>query len=160
MPKYEILEYYGMQMIGWRESVSLPDLGLVSFRAKADTGARTTALHATNIACIEVNGQPWVEFLPDHNPLVSVNLSAAPIHHLRNITNTSGIPEKRFIIATRLRLGKREAQIEVSLTDRSDMRFPIIIGRTAMKQLRLTVDPSRSWLQSPEILSSTQKEKK
>ena len=69
-----------------------------------------------------------------------------PILHTRRITNTSGIPEERFIIATTLRIGDRKGRIEVSLSDRSDMRYPIIIGRSALRLLRLTVDPSRSWL--------------
>ncbi len=153
-------KYRETQMIGWRETVSLPDFGLTSFRAKVDTGARTTALHATNIAHIEINGESWVEFLPDHNQLESVGLCTAPIHHLRNIKNTSGIPEERLIIETRLQLGNREAFVEVALSDRSDMKFPIIIGRTTMRQLSLTVNPSRSWLQSADTLSSTVKEKK
>lgn len=135
-------------MIGWRETVSLPDLGLRTFRAKIDTGALTTALHATGISRIDVNGKPWVEFLPDHGSLAETTLCRLPILHTRKITNTSGIPDERYIVATTLQIGDLKGRIEVSLANRSDMTFPIIIGRSAMRLLRLTVDPSRSWLQT------------
>lgn len=133
-------------MIGWREIVSLPELGLNSLKAKTDTGARTTALHASNIVGIEIAGQPWVEFVPDHDEQEAGILCKAPVMHIRNITNTSGIPEERYIIATRLCIGKLEHRIEISLTNRSGMKFPVILGRTALRLMRLNVNPSRSWL--------------
>ncbi|PYG26397.1 ATP-dependent zinc protease family protein [Pelagimonas varians] len=135
-------------VIGWRETVSLPDLDLTGFQAKIDTGARTTALHATNIRKLEINGRLWVEFLPDHQVLEGSDLCAAPVLHKRCITNTSGTPEERFIITSHIHLGARQARIEISLTDRTDMIFPIIVGRTGLRQLRMIVDPVRSWLQS------------
>lgn len=141
-------------MIGWRETASLPDLDLRRFRAKIDTGALTTALHATKITRLEVRGQQWVEFLPDHEVLEDVQHCVLPLLHTRQITNTSGVPEERFIVATTLQIGTRKGRIEVSLTDRSDMRFPIIIGRSALRLLRLTIDPSRSWLQTPRTKSN------
>ncbi len=144
-------------MIGWRETISLPDLGIHQFKAKIDTGALTTALHATNITRLEIDGREFVRFLPDHGVLEDVEECTLPALHRRNITNTSGIPEERFIVATVLQIGTRRARVEISLTDRSDMKFPIIIGRSAMRVLRLTVDPSRSWLQSER--SGTKKEK-
>lgn len=149
-----ISKYRETQMIGWREAVTLPDLGLISLCAKADTGARTTALHATNITRIEINGEPCVEFFLDHKLFAQSKMCVVPIHHQRHIKNTSGVPEERFIITTRLQLGNREALIEVSLTDRSDMKFPIIIGRTTMRTLNFSVNPARSWLQSDKSLIS------
>lgn len=145
-------------MIGWRETVGLPKLGLDQFHAKIDTGARTTALHATGISKMEVNGEPWVEFVPDHDVLKGSEICVVPILHMRGITNSSGQTEERYIIATELRIGDREARVEVSLTDRSDMQFPLIIGRTALRQMRLTVDPSSSWLLSPKFSQINQKE--
>ena len=133
-------------LAGWRETVSLPDLGLTGFKAKIDTGARTTALHATNITVREVDGHPWVEFLPDHDAFDRAEVCRMPVLHTRKITNTGGVPQERLIVATRLRIGGRTERIEVSLTDRSDMKFPIIIGRSALRLLRLNVNPSRSWL--------------
>ena len=134
--------------VGWRETVSLPELGLGRFKAKLDTGALTTALHASAIRRIERDGRQWVEFIPDHDGIEAAAPCLLPVLHRRDITNTSGVPESRFIVATALRIGDRTARVEVSLTDRSDMTYPLIIGRSAMRLLRLTVDPSRSWLQS------------
>lgn len=140
-------------MIGWRETVSLPDLGLEQFPAKIDTGARTTAIHASDIKLYEINGDPWVEFSPDHVGLTDVDQCALPVHHKRSFTNTSGIAEERIVVISMLQIGERTERIEISLSDRTDMKFPMIVGRTALRQLRLTVDPSRSWLQSPKPLT-------
>ncbi|WP_343081652.1 ATP-dependent zinc protease family protein [Ostreiculturibacter nitratireducens] len=139
-------------LIGWRETVFLPDLGLAGFKSKVDTGARTTALHANNISEIEIRGTPWVEFLPDHDVLQGTDICVCPVAAIREVTNTSGIPVRRYFIKTRLRIGEREAEIELSLSDRSDMTFPMIVGRTALRQLRLLVDPARSWLVSPKTM--------
>ena len=135
-------------MVGWRETVSLPDLGLEGFRAKIDSGALTTALHATNTSTLEIRNKQWVEFLPDHNLLEKPNYLALPVLHTRRVTNTGGVSEERFIVTTRLQIGDRSDRIEMSLSDRSDMKFPIIIGRSALRLLGLCIDPSRSWLQS------------
>lgn len=140
-------------MIGWRETVSLTDLGLERFPAKIDSGARTTAIHASNIKLYEVNGEPWVEFTPDHAGLTNVDQCALPVHQRRSFTNTSGIAEERIVVISKLQIGERTERIEISLSDRADMKFPMIVGRTALRQLRLTVDPSRSWLQSPKPLT-------
>ena len=145
-------------MIGWRETISLPDLGIHRFAAKFDTGALTTALHATNISCLEAEGRHWVQFLPDHEGLDDVDHRVLPILHTRRITNTSGVPEERFIVATTLQIGPRKARIEVSLTDRSDMKYPIIIGRSALRVMRLTIDPSRSWLRSKRTAEPRERE--
>lgn len=144
-------------LIGWRETISLPDLGINRFKAKFDTGALTTALHATDIKHIEMQGRQFVQFLPDHDGLDDVGECLLPILHRRKITNTSGIPEERFIVATTLQIGPYRGRIEVSLSDRSDMTFPIIIGRSAMRVMRLSIDPTRSWLQSTR--SANQQEK-
>lgn len=148
MPEQEMQPKQKHMTVGWRETISMPALGLNGFRAKLDTGALTTALHATQISRRVIDGKPWVEFLPDHEDLEGSDYCLLPLLHSRMIKNTSGIPEARFIVATTLEIGDRKGRVEVSLTDRSDMKYPIIIGRSAMRLLRLTVDPSRSWLQS------------
>lgn len=142
-------------MIGWRESVSLPDLNIESFSAKIDTGARTTAIHASDIRTCEKNGVPMVEFTLDHQGVNQTTRFTLPVHHKRAITNTSGVPEERFLVLATINIGERSALIEVSLSNRSDMRYPMIVGRTALRLLKLTVDPTRSWLQS----SKPQKDK-
>ena len=136
-------------IIGWRERVGLPDLGLDAIAAKIDTGARTSALHASRIRTFEDDGVLWVEFHPEHERLEDSRLCWLPVHDRRSITNTSGVPEERVIIRTRLRIATHTLRVEVSLSDRSDMSFPIIIGRSALRRARLLVDSGRSWLTEP-----------
>lgn len=135
-------------MIGWRETVSLPDWELWALKAKTDTGARTTALHAAQIEEFHSGGDLHVRFCLDHPDLTNVMHLSCPVQHRREITNTSGVPELRYIIVQDLQIGARRGRVEISLANRSDLGFPIILGRTTLRVLRLTVDPSRSWLQS------------
>lgn len=137
--------------------VSLPELNLNFLNAKTDTGARTTALHASNIVELNIAGEPWVEFIPDHNDLEEETVCKARVLHIRSITNTSGIPEERYIIATRLRIGDLDQRMEISLTDRSEMKYPIILGRTALRLFRLNVNPERSWLLTRHLKLKTKK---
>lgn len=136
----------GELIVGWREVVTLPDLGLHDIKAKIDTGARTTALHASDIREIEHDGAPHVEFVPDHGALEPARAVRAALVHEREIKNTSGTPERRYIILTRLVIEDREVPIELSLTDRAGMTFPIILGRSALCAVNAIVDPSSSWL--------------
>ena len=143
-------------IIGWREIVSLPDLKMNYLKAKIDTGARTTALHASNISEFKIDGKLWVKFFPDHDELKSSVVCKAPVMHIRNITNTGGIPEERYIIATRLCIGELDRRIEISLTDRSGMKYPVILGRTALHLFRVNVNPSRSWLLSKKHVARSE----
>ncbi|HSM52686.1 MAG TPA: RimK/LysX family protein [Erythrobacter sp.] len=135
-------------LVGWREMVGLPDLASVRIPAKIDTGARTSSLHATDIERFDRDGQRWVRFLLDlgqgRNEAVTCEVPRAD---RRIITSSNGEAQDRFIIRTRLVLGEYAFRAEFSLADRSDMKFPILIGRTALKG-RFLVDPGRSYLQS------------
>lgn len=138
------------QEIGWREEVALPDLHIVRLKAKVDTGARTSALHAEGIERFFHDGRPWVCF--------SVPLAAAAgriealVADEREIRNTSGRAVRRIVIRTLLVLGRRRWPIEVSLADRTEMSFDLILGRTAIRGRRLCVDPGRSFLAGPPVL--------
>jgi len=135
--------------IGWREMVALPDLGIAALRAKIDTGARTSALHAVDLAIYEQDGARWVDF---HIPLPGMPKSrrcAALILDDRLIKNTSGIAEHRYVVETTLVLGHRHWRIEVSLADRENMEFDLILGRTAIRGRRLLVNPGNSFLVGP-----------
>ena len=149
------------QQIGWREHVGLPDFGIPSLSAKVDTGARTSALHAVDQVVEERDGEDWVTFTvphPDSNEDVRVS---APILDQRDITNTSGIPETRIVVATTLQLGSRRWPIEVSLADRDAMSFDMILGRTAIRGRRLLVAPGKSFLAGrPRRKPKTPKEKR
>ncbi len=140
--------------IGWREMVGLPELGIPSLRAKIDTGARTSALHANDIELVQRDGAPWVEF---HIPLAGASRHkrcAARFLEHRQIKNTSGIAETRLVVQTTLVIGHRHWHIEVSLADRENMEFELILGRTAIKRHRLLVNPGRSFLTGSPFTSA------
>jgi len=134
---------------GWREWVVFPELGLPKIKAKIDTGARTSALHALNIQRMQHEGEDWVSF--DTQP---VQYAAGPtlrcsarLKDIRVITDSGGHKEKRFVIETPLRMGKQEWLIELTLTDRSKMKFRMLLGRHAMHGI-IKVNPSKSFLTS------------
>lgn len=134
------------QVIGWREHIILPDFGSVELDAKIDTGARTSALHAVDLTVERRNGEEWVSF---HVPYLGEPRSVrhrARIFDRRKIRNTSGIAQLRYVIRTALVLGNRQWQIEVSLTDREQMKFDMILGRTAIRHKGLLVAPGKSYL--------------
>ncbi len=130
---------------GWREWVSLPDLGVTAIKAKIDTGARTSALHASDL---QVEGE-WVIFRlhPQHRDSGKSVACRAMIADRRIVTDSGGHKEERIVIRTRLGVGATIWPVEVTLTDRDDMRFRMLIGRTAMKGIAM-VDPGRSYLAS------------
>ena len=137
------------QIIGWREMVGLPELGVSALRAKIDTGARTSALHAIDLRPFEKDGAAWIEFHVAQPGQPRSRRCSARLIDERQIKNTSGIPEQRYVIETLLVLGGRRWQMEVSLANREEMGFELILGRTAIRRRRLLVDPGRSFLAGP-----------
>lgn len=134
-------------IIGWREKISLPDLELHDFAVKIDTGAKTTALHAADVETFDVDGAKWVRFLPDfiHG---EAHPREVPVLETREIKNTSGVPEERVVIRTMFGLAGRRWKIDVSLADRGPMRYPLILGRSALKGHNISVHAGRSYLVS------------
>ena len=135
-----------LTIIGWMERVSLPDLDLFGVKAKIDTGARTSALHVSEIEHFEQNGEPWVRFLTLDTDGQGDHYATAKIHSDRWIKNTSGIPEERIIIRTRARFGTRTWTIDLSLSDRTNMTFPMIVGRSALKNHAIAGHTRRAYL--------------
>lgn len=133
-------------VIGWREKVALPDLGLPLIHAKIDTGARTSALHATRIRSFDRDGKPWVRFHIPHAGLTRAADCEARLVDRREIRNTSGIGEERHVISTALLIAGRRWTIEISLADRAGMALPLILGRTAIRRHKVLVDAGRSFL--------------
>ena len=138
--------------IGWREWIGLPALGIVAIRAKVDTGARTTALHAEDIVRTEhADGTHWLAFtIPAGDGHGTLRVEA-PMVEEREVRNTSGVPDARPVIRTTLSLDRRRWPIEVTLADRTEMGFDIILGRTAIRRRGLVVDAGRSFLARPPV---------
>ena len=133
-------------VIGWRECVALPDLGLTRIEAKIDTGARTSALHAEDVEIFLREDGPWVRFHVPHGDRLHASDCIAKLVDTRNVKNTSGEPAERLVIETVLTLNRRRWHIEVTLADRTNMTLPLILGRTALRRHRVLVDPGRSHL--------------
>ena len=132
--------------VGWRELVSLPDLGLAGIPAKIDTGARTSSLHAHVLEEFLRDGERFVRFAVDWG---GVRHHCEAVHvDLRGITSSNGDTQRRFVIKTPLTIGNLTFRAEISLANRSQMQFPMLIGRTALRR-RMVVDSGHSWLQSP-----------
>ncbi|MCA1297193.1 ATP-dependent zinc protease family protein [Stappia indica] len=133
-------------IIGWREIVSLPDLGIATLKAKIDTGARTSALHAVDQQLFEREGRKWVRFKVPASAAHKTIPVETPLIDERDIKNTSGIPERRFVIRTTLLLGRHHWSIEASLANRAKMEFDLILGRSAIRRRGVLVDPGRSYV--------------
>ncbi|MEL6956415.1 MAG: 30S ribosomal protein S6--L-glutamate ligase [Pseudomonadota bacterium] len=134
--------------LGWEEWLALPGLGLPAIKAKVDTGARTSALHASVIEPFGPPERPQVRFLiqPDPNdPSLEVTCSA-PVVDRRNVTSSNGETELRYVISARLEMGGREWDVEVTLTNRENMSYRMLLGRTAIVD-DMVVDPNQSFAQ-------------
>lgn len=133
-------------IIGWRECVGLPELGLAAIEAKIDTGARTSALHAEDVEPFWDDGTHMVRFHVPHGNRLHAADCTAPLVDKRNVKNTSGEPVERLVIQTALVLNRRRWKIEITLADRTNMTLPLILGRTALRRHRVLVDPGKSHL--------------
>lgn len=133
--------------IGWQEWARLPDFCKRRIKAKIDTGAKTSALHAFRLREMTVDGAAVAEFYlhPAQRKSAPEYFCRAPIVDRRLIRSSNGAGETRLIVRTRLKLGCRIWPIEISLTNRDDMGYRLLIGRDALKRSVL-VRPSRSFL--------------
>ncbi len=143
-------EIDGKTRIGWVEHVALPRLEIKRLKAKIDTGARTSALHVMRMRTIDTAGGP------NRRPILEITVPGgrrgekphvvrATVRGFAMVRDTSGRTERRPVIETTLKLGPFERRITVTLTDRGDMLFPMLVGRTALGP-GVVVDPSRRYL--------------
>ncbi|WP_060923122.1 MULTISPECIES: ATP-dependent zinc protease family protein [Microbacterium] len=134
-------------LTGWREWVSLPDLGVDWIKAKIDTGARTSSLHAFDIQEFARDGEAWVRFRvkPWQDSQEDAVVVESPIHDRRAVRSSSGHAQERLVVQLMIRLVDREVMAEVTLSNRDEMGFRMLIGREALRR-GYVVDPARSFL--------------
>lgn len=136
-------------VVGWKEWVALPDIGIKRLKCKVDTGAKTSALHAFEVEKFERQGQDWVRFsihTDEHDP-TDIQTGEALIQDVRPVTDSSGNVSTRFFIETTLEIGDARLSIPISLTNRDTMVFNMLLGRSALRKAKLMVDPNKSFLQ-------------
>jgi len=138
-------------VLGWREWVSLPELGIENIKAKVDTGARTSALHAFDVKINEANEKRTVDFKmhPLQDNVDYVVECHADVIEERDVTDSGGHRERRWVIETMAVIGDTKLPIEMTLTDRDTMKFRMLLGRTALKS-NFIVDPDKSYLTRPD----------
>ena len=133
--------------IGWREWVSLPDWNVAHLKAKIDTGARTSSLHAFGLEWFDRDGSPWVRFEihPWQRSTADAVIAETAVVATRDIRSSSGDVEHRPVVHTAMAIAGRTVTAEVTLTRRDEMGFRMLVGREALRK-RFLVDPAMSYL--------------
>jgi hypothetical protein len=134
--------------IGWREWIGFPELNIQKIKAKIDTGARTSALHAFKVEPFERDSRQWVRFAihPIQGDTETVVECSAPVKDQRVVRDSGGHEELRYVIEAQIRIGEDVIRSEVTLTDRDSMTFRVLLGRTALRA-HYVIHPGRSYMQ-------------
>ena len=131
--------------IGWRERVKLLDFDNSIIKAKMDTGARTSSLHATHISESDESGKKYVTFrLKNIGDDTKYKFFKSELKEWRIVKNSGGDEEYRPVINTKVRIAKRTMKIELTLTQRSRMSYDMLIGRTALRK-KFLIDSGKSY---------------
>lgn len=130
------VSHHSSTLTGWREWVRLQGLGVPWIKAKIDTGAQTSALHATDIAEFERDGASWVRFTvhPWQESEADATVVELPVHDRRVVRSSSGHAQERPVVLADVQLAGREVHAELTLTDRDEMVFRMLIGRELLRQ--------------------------
>ena len=133
--------------IGWREWVSLPQLSVDTIKAKIDTGARTSALHAEDIEIYTRRNRRFVRFTitPMQRSRSNIIRASAPLVEKRHVKSSIGVSTYRPVISTHVKIGEDSFPIEITLVDRDVMGFRMLLGRQALRK-RFIVDPAKSFI--------------
>jgi len=135
-----------LPVVGWREWLSMPELNIKQIKAKVDTGARTSALHAFYVDPFQHEGAEWVRFgihPLQHNDEFEIECEM-PVKDRRMVSDSGGHCEERYVIETILTLGNYSWPAELTLTNRDSMKFRMLLGRTALED-RFLVNPAASY---------------
>jgi hypothetical protein len=133
-------------ILGWREWVALPDLGIPHIKAKVDTGARSSSIHAFNIETFELNGRTYVRFdiHPRQRSAATSITAEAEVLDFRHVRSSSGKATRRIVIVTHVSILQKTWPIELTLANRDAMGFRMLLGREAIRG-RMFVDPGKSY---------------
>lgn len=134
------------RIIGWREWVALPGFGIETIKAKVDTGARTSSLHAFDLETYKSGSKTMVRFKvhPEQRSSKETVSVVAPLHERRAVRDSGGHSETRPVVLTTLELLDQRWEIELTLTRRDMMGFRMLLGREAIRE-RFVVDPRLSF---------------
>lgn len=134
--------------VGWKEEAKLTELNIEAIKVKVDTGAKTSSLHAFDIESYDNNGQTFVKFktCPDRRHPKHIVSCEAEVIDYRKITSSNGQTQLRYVIRSPISIGDRTWDIDITLADRKKMRYKMLLGREAMKNI--LVSPHKSYLQS------------
>ncbi|WP_456239212.1 retropepsin-like aspartic endopeptidase RimB [Pseudomonas triclosanedens] len=142
-----------LSVIGLREWIALPELGMVGLRAKIDTGASTSSLHASDIVPFRRNGQSWVRFVAHLGTQVQRrHRCEAPVVTMKTIKSSNGQAQTRYVIRTLLALGDRAWPVEFTLACRKTMRYRVLLGSKALVQGQLVVNPGLAYVQEKPLI--------
>jgi hypothetical protein len=135
-------------IIGWREYVSLPDLGVEQISAKIDSGARTSCLHAMNIEEFYKGDDLYVRFAtqPKRKDTKFEVTCEAQVKEKRIVKSSNGTESKRYVIVTNVQMGNYKWPVEMTLTGRKKMTYKMLFGRTSMG-VDFLINPTHSYLQ-------------
>ena len=135
------------QIIGRLERVDFPEWDLYEIDAKIDTGAYTSSLHCHHIERIQEEGKELVQFnlLDPSHETYNEKLFRLPVHKSKIVKSSNGVAQERFIVKTKVHILGRQLEAELSLTDRSEMRYPVLIGRKLINKGRFIVDVSKKY---------------
>ena len=146
-----------LTVVGLREWVALPDLGVAGLRAKIDTGASTSSLHATEVEPFVRDGVEWVRFNAHLGTRVQLrhHCCEAPLVAMKTIKSSNGHAQVRYVIRTSLALGDRVWPVEFTLACRKSMRYRLLLGSKALVDSQLVVNPGLKYVQDKPVFPVT-----